>query len=254
MKSYGQFNATSLFILCLLSTTVWAQDPIKQAERRAKKDAARLALRYEGERQDLRMASIIINRDNIMSLYRALMSVYLKNEAGKSLQKCNIQTHPDLAIDNITIIYRRNAEWAGPLSKGIKETTSPVFNKLIQDYKLTMEKNVRWDDKHDAITLRSMEPLNMASLGTRFQDISGVVSVDPNTSKNALKTTDIRARRLKEAWEFDFIYYISGRANKMHIWHFRVYDSGKVEFLRESGESLPQWLRCDADKPLASKG
>ena len=254
MISYDRFNPIPLFILCLLSTTVWAQDPAKQAEKRAKKDAARLALRYEGERQDLRMASIIINRDNILSLYRALMGVYLRDEAGKSLQKCNIQTHPDLAIDNITIIYRRTADWAGPLSKGIKETTSPAFNKLIQDYKLSMERTVRWDDKHDAVTLRSIEPLNMASLGTRFMEINGVVSVDPNTTKNAVKTTDIRARRVRDAWEFDFIYYISGVANKMHIWHFRVYDSGKVEFLRESGEALPQWLRCDAEKPLAAKG
>ena len=225
-------------------------------DRQFKRDAARMALRLDSEKEDSRYLPVAISRDNINSLYKALSNIYINDETGKSIARCNIHTFPNPSIDHIVIIFKRNVDWAAPLKQGISETTNKEFNRLLDQYDLAIEKHVQWNETQDAITLRSKEPLNMAALAGQFDNIPGVEQIDLGLPK--FGGNDIKAKRVTGGWEIDFIYSFgatTGGGGKQHIWKFRALDNGQVTLLKEMGEPLPSWMRCDSDaKPLASRG
>jgi hypothetical protein len=225
-------------------------------DRQFKRDAARMALRMEVEKEDARYLPVAISRDNITSLYKALSNIYINDETGKSIARCNIHTFPNPSIDHIVIIFKKNVDWAAPLRQGITETTNKELNRLLDQYDLAIEKHVQWNDAQDAITLRSKEPLNMAALAGQFDNIPGVVQIDLGLPKFA--GNDIKAKRITGGWEIEFIYSFGGNAGsggKIHTWKYKALDNGQVSLLKEGGETLPTWMRCDNNEgKLASKG
>ncbi len=217
-------------------------------DRQFKRDAARIALRLEAEKEDARYLPVAINRDNTNGIYKALTQIYVQDETGKSIARCNIHTFPNPSIDHLVIIYNRNADWAIPLRQGISETTHKEFNRLLDQYDLVIEKHVQWNENQDAITIRSKEPINMSALAHQFENINGITQIDLGLPK--FGGNDIRAKRISTGWEIDFIYSFgvsAGSSGKQHIWKFRCLDSGQVTLLKESGEPLPAWMRCDND-------
>ena len=229
----------------------------KSLERKLRRDAARLALRMEAKKEELRYQSIYIPRDNMESIFRVLSNIYLQDETAQSIAKCNIHTFPNPSIDHIVIIFERDIEWAEPLQEGISETNSDEINTLLEDYDLIIEKHVQWNDNEDAITVRSKSPLNMAALANEFYNIEGVESVDlgiPNVGGN-----DINIFREAEGWEVQYVLrfgsYIAGEG-KVHIWKYKAFDDGSIKFISESGDPLPEWMRCnfEPDEPLVIKG
>jgi hypothetical protein len=216
-------------------------------DRQFRRDAARLALRLETEKEDARYLPAAISRENISSLYKALSNIYIKDETGKSIARCNIHTFPNPSIDHLVIIYKRNTDWATPLREGISETTNKEFNRLLDQFDLVIEKHVQWNDTQDAITLRSKEPLNMASLAAQFENIPGIAQIDLGLPK--FGGNDIKAKRVTGGWEVEFIYGFGGvgNASKTHSWKFKALDNGQVSLIKESGEPLPSWMRCDLD-------
>ena len=60
--------------------------------RKIRRDAARLALRIEGEKEDLRYQSVGIPKDRLNGIYNILSNIYNLDEVGKSIEKCN-STH-----------------------------------------------------------------------------------------------------------------------------------------------------------------
>ena len=226
-------------------------------DRQFKRDAARMALRLDSEKEDSRYLPIAISRDNINSIYKALTNIYINDETGKSIARCNIHTFPNPSIDHIVVIYKRATDWAAPLSQGISETTNKDFNKLLDQYDLAIEKHVQWNDTQDAITLRSKEPINMAALASQFDNIPGIVQIDLGLPK--FGGNDIKAKRIAGGWEIDFIYSFGtavGGNGKQHSWKFKALDNGQVTMLKESGEPLPTWMKCDVETKtnFASKG
>jgi len=224
--------------------------------RKFKRDAARLALRLEASREDLRYQNIVIPKSNVESIFEVLTNVYLNNETAQSISKCNVHTFPNPSIDHLVIIFDREIEWAEPLLDGISETDSDEFNALLEDYDLIIEKHVQWDDQNDAITLRSREPLNMSALSNEFYNIEGVKSIDLGIPK--IGGNDINIKRIEEGWEVQYILrfgsYISGKG-KAHIWTYNAMDNGNVHFVNESGDPVPQWMRCHfTPVPLAQGG
>lgn len=217
-------------------------------DRQFRRDAARLALRLDAEKEDARYLPAAISRENINSLYKALSNIYIQDETGKSIARCNIHTFPNPSIDHLVIIYKRNVDWAAPLHQGISETTNKEFNRLLDQYDLAIEKHIQWNDTQDAITLRSKEPLNMASLAAQFENIPGIAQIDLGLPK--FSGNDIKAKRITGGWEIEFFYSIGGGvggANKTHSWKFKALDNGQVSLIKESGEPLPSWMRCDLE-------
>ena len=221
--------------------------------RKFKRDAARLALRLEASKEDLRYQNIIIPKSNVENIYEILTNIYRQNETAQSISKCNVHTFPNPSIDHLVIIFDREIEWAEPLLDGISETDSDEFNALLEDYDLIIDKHVQWDDENDAITLRSREPLNMSALANEFYNIEGVKSIDLGIPK--IGGNDINIKRINEGWEVQYILrfgsYISGKG-KVHIWTYNAMDNGNVHFVNESGDPVPEWMRCHfRPEPLA---
>jgi hypothetical protein len=235
----------TVLVTFLSATMLQAQSkpPIPSSlDRQFRRDAARLALRLEAEKEDIRYLPIAISRDNINGLYKALCNIYQNEDAGKSLAKCNVHTFPNPSIDHLVIIYKKNVDWAAPLRQGITETNNKELNQLLDKYDLAIDRSMQWNDTQDAITLRSKEPLNMAALADKFRDIPGVMQTELGSTK--LGGNDIKARRISGGWEIDYILSIN--ASQQHIWKFKALDNGQVSLLKESGEPLPTWMRCDA--------
>lgn len=229
----------------------------KSLERKLRRDAARLALRMEAKKEELRYQNIYIPRDNMESIYQVLSNIYMQDETAQSIAKCNVHTFPNPSIDHIVIVFEREIDWAAPLQDGVSETDSEEINTLLEDYDLIIEKHVQWNDTEDAITVRSKAPLNMAALANEFYNIEGVQSVDlgiPNVGGN-----DINIFREANGWEVQYVLrfgsYINGEG-KVHIWRYKAEDSGSIKFISESGDPLPDWMRCNFEpqEPLVSKG
>lgn len=220
------------------------------------RDASRMALRLEAEKEDLRYGSITIPKDKTNAIYNVLANIWVKNETAKSVARCNVHTFPNPSIDNFIVIYKRSVDWAAPLRQGTNETTSAEINRLMTAYGLSIDKHVQWNETLDAITIRSKELLNMTALSQEFSNISGVVEVDMNIPKVA--GNDIKVTRISGGWEAEYIMRFGAYAGdpKMHFWRFRSMDNGAVTLLKEGGDPIPSWMRCNAedDAPLANKG
>lgn len=218
----------------------------KKLIRKFRRDAARLALRIESKKEDLRYQNIVIPRDNIEGIYTILTDIYQNDETAKSIANCNVHTFPNPSIDHLVLIFDRDIEWAQPLRDGISETDSDDINELLDDYDLVIEKHVQWNDNQDAITIRSKEPLNMAALANEFYNIEGVSTIDLGIPK--IGGNDINMKRVNNGWEVEYVLrfgsYISGKG-KLHIWKYRALDNGTIEFISEGGDPVPDWMRCD---------
>ena len=215
--------------------------------RKIRRDAARLALRIEGEKEDLRYQSVGIPKDRLNGIYNILSNIYNLDEVGKSIEKCNIHTFPNPSIDHIVVIFNKTADWAEPLRNGTNETNSKEINKLLSSYDLVIEKYVQWNDKSDAITVRSKEPLNMAALANEFNNITDVTEVDLGLPK--VGGSDIRMKRIDNAWELEYVLTFGGYAGmtsgKQHSWKYKAMDTGQVNFVSEGGDPIPAWIKCE---------
>lgn len=217
----------------------------RRLSRKFRRDAARLALRMESNKEDLRYLNIVIPKDNIESIFSILTNIYLENDVAKSIAQCNVHTFPNPSIDHLVIIFDRDVDWAAPLRDGISETDSDEINELLDDFDLIIEKHVQWNDSQDAITIRSKEPLNMAALANEFYNIKGVSEIDLGVPQ--IGGNDISIDRIDGGWEVQYILrfgsYISGKG-KVHIWKFKALDDGKIEMISEGGDPVPEWMRC----------
>ncbi len=226
----------------------------KRLERKLRRDAARLALRLEAEKEDLRYLGISIPQQNVQMIFSILSKIYLEDETAKSIAKCNIHTFPNPSIDQFVIIYERDIDWAEPLLDGINETDSDEFNDLLDEYELIIDKHVPWNDTQDAITIRSKEPMNMAALSNEFYNIEGVEEIDLGIPK--VVGNDIVLSRIATGWEIQYLLKFGAFGSgggKEHIWTYEASDDGTIKFIDEVGEPIPTWMRCSKEKdgPLA---
>lgn len=226
-----------------------ATDIPKSLERKFRRDAARLALRMEAEKEDLRYLGITIPQTNVNMIFAILATIYESDETAKSIAKCNVNTFPNPSIDQFVIIYERDIEWAEPLLDGINETDSEEFNDLLDEYELIIDKHVSWNDTQDAITIRSKGPLNIAALSNEFYNIEGVEEIDLGIPKVA--GNDIVFSRISDGWEIQYLLKfgsLGGKGGKKHVWKYEAKDDGSIKFIEEDGEPIPSWMRCSRDE------
>ena len=249
--------AGALLAVCLLigSTAVVQaqQDEVRisrHLDRKLKRDAARLALRLNvGE--DLRFQAVQIPARDMNAIYESLVALYKGDEGVRSIFRCNVHTRPNPSIDHMLIKYDRTIDWAQPLQEGRHETTSITFNDLLYEYDLIIEKHIQWDETHDAISIRSKRPLNMASLANEFFNLEGVQDIDLG-GDNELGN-DISVIRTAAGWRFNFSLSFGSLAEsgeKVHAWQYQISDSGEIQKISEGGDPVPDWMRCSIDTPL----
>ncbi len=255
-----------LFSFCWVSISLTAQSPnlllakgdtpkaktskgdlSRKLERKFKRDAARLALRMEADKEELRYQNIIISPGNVESIYQALVTVYQNDETAQSIAKCNVHTFPNPSIDHFNVIFDKNVDWAIPLQQGVSETDSDDINELLDEYNLVISKHVQWNSTQDAITIRSKKPLNMAALSNEFYNIEGVAEIDLGVP--SIAGNDIKIERISKGWELEYILQFGSYIDdgKKHVWKYRVTDQGEVTFISETGDPIPTWMKCEED-------
>ena len=219
----------------------------KKLERKFKRDAARLALRMESDKEELRYQNITISPSNVENIYQALVTVYKKDETSQSIAKCNVHTFPNPSIDHFNVIFDKTVDWAIPLQQGVSETDSDEINELLDEYNLVISKHVQWNNTQDAITIRSKTPLNMAALANEFYNIEGVVEIDLGVP--TIAGNDIQIERINRGWELEYILRFGSYIDegKEHIWKYQVTDKGEVTFISETGAPIPTWMKCEDD-------
>ncbi len=247
------------FVLLLIAQVATVVELAAQAptaisrnlDRKLRRDAARMALRLS-DGEDLRYQSIRIPSGDMESIYRALVAMHNADENIRSIFRCNVHTRPNPSIDHMLVIFDRQIDWAKPLREGRHETTSITLNDLLYEHDLIIEKHVQWNDRHDAISIRSKNPLNMAALANEFNNIEGVQSVDLGLSKEM--GSNITATRVRTGWRFVFTLSFGSlqeKGEKTHNWQYEYTDAGKLTKISETGDPVPEWMRCEV-QPLAN--
>ncbi len=206
------------------------------------KDATRLALRIPS--RDFEDLAPDVPETVVESIYQALLAVHRSGLPAARLvtQTHQLHTFPVPGVDRFFVVYKKDASWAAPLQQGAKSTYSPKINRLLSDYGLVIDKHVAWDDEHSSFNVRATRSLNMAPLANQFLQFPDIVKVDlllPAGGGN-----DIEIREIEDGWELKYIIKfeacISG-CRKARSWTFSVRE-GKVSFLGESGDMLPNWM------------
>ncbi|MFK8008174.1 MAG: hypothetical protein AB8H03_17590 [Saprospiraceae bacterium] len=243
LTSMGIFAQSAKGILTKKGTTELS----RKLERKFKRDAARLALRMEADKEELRYQNIIIAPGNVENIYQALVNVYKSDETAQSIAKCNVHTFPNPSIDHFNVIFDKTVDWAIPLQQGVSETDSDEINDLLDEYNLVISKHIQWNSTQDAITIRSKVPLNMAALSNEFYNIEGVAEIDLGVP--TIAGNDIKIERMERGWELEYILQFGSYSDKAkkHVWKYKVTDEGEVTFISETGDPIPTWMKCEDD-------
>lgn len=212
----------------------------RQVERQLKMDAARLTLRANDF--DLQNSNIDIPDSEQEKFYKLLRRVYQFDQ--RMLDCYHIKTANSPSTDYIRLIYKTNVAWAKPLESGISSTDDARFNELLTHYDLIIEKREVISANQSSISLRAVNPINMAALASQFYAVEGITAVDLGDKEFA--SSDIQFKQLNNAWEFHYILRPDETDNSTeHRWVFRIGEGGEVQMTNEIGDSLPTWVGCE---------
>lgn len=206
-----------------------------------REDAARMALRYLNSRHEEGYPEVRLPEPLVRSLYRALLHVYNARELAARdsvTQHYSIHTFPRRPTVHWLIVgVTSSADWANAWKQGQRLTGNSRVDSLMQHYDLSLS---FFDEKaHPHAGLRSNEPLNMKALAQRFAPISGVRYAEP--SGWAGDGNDIAARAGEDFWQLRYSVGFGdcpAGCTHRHYWTFRVYESGRVEYVGNGGDPL----------------
>ena len=244
---------STFFIGCFifLGNPSFAQENVpKHIDRKYRKDAARLALRLEAQYEDFRYLSTEIPPQNIKMIFSSLKNIYMHDATAKTLADCNIHTFPDPAIERLVVIFEEGKIWNDASLASMNSTEYQTFNQVLLKYDLVIEKHFQWNGEQDAVTIRSRKPLNMAAIADQLTNIEGVESIDMGIPKT--KGNDIQLTRKDNGWEVEFVLLFGNHLmgdGQSHIWKYFAGDDGTVQFVEESGDPVPEWMRCKIKSP-----
>ncbi|MEM1325398.1 MAG: hypothetical protein AAGI23_05555 [Bacteroidota bacterium] len=202
-------------------------------------DAARLALRLS---ENLKQADIELQPQQWQRYYDLLVSIYQQDELSRELVNCGIHTTANPSVDYIELIYRRDVNWAKPLQEGVTSTNESTINKLMEERNLIIQSNEAADYKHDALVMRAARPLNMSALINELQGVEGISSINLLRPAATDVVTDIQMERVKGGWKV--VYLLQYEDNKNHSWSYYMPKTGRVKFISEKGDPLPEGWAC----------
>lgn len=211
-----------------------------------KKDAARLAVRMEGEGKELSEQNIEISEEKAKLAYNILKGVYESGytEASKVFD-CNIRAASDIAIDKFWIVYDKKASWS-PVFQDELYHASGNIGDLLDEYELIITEKKAWTEMEEIITVESRQLYNMKVLIEEFKGAEGILDIFTRNSE-IKPDSDIQISFSDEKWNIAFIKkWSSLKDSKSHRWMFEVNESDfKAKFKGESGDIIPDWMSCE---------
>ena len=234
------------FIKWQIKSTVLDKTLSDFQRHRYEKDATRLALRLMSEDQPYDQLEAEVPQEMVSSILNALMQIHHSElEAAKTVTQIHkLHTFPIPSVDHFFVVYQRDAPWSMPLRLGDNTTDSPEINAILKQYGLVIDKHLEWDERKNSFHVKAKKSLNIAAIAKKFSGVEGVVLVDllmPEGDGN-----DIELKRLEDRWEFDYKVKFGGcisGCKRQHIWTFQVTDNDEVYFVKESGDTLPDWMK-----------
>lgn len=253
-KSYLMWvrSMLTLFFFCVIQMgvfpTLTGQTMPASLTRKYQRDAARLALRLSGSDDELRYASANLPNREVTQIYNMLKSAYEQLPAVRELSKCHVHTSSFPPIDQLQVIYRKEAPWARALSQGAIQVDHPVINDLLTRYDLVIDRVNRWTESENALTLRARRPMNILAVGNEFQTIPGVTGIDVRES--FLQSSDIQIAPTAKGFEFRYTLRFNGISQGEHFWRVEVSHQLKATLVQEGGDPIPDWVRCAMESPV----
>lgn len=196
------------------------------------------------DKGDSRLNDIKIPEGVQSEFHKVLSTIHEQEDLAKALEKCNVHTSPDLAIDHLILVIKKNEPWAAGLKNGGSRTGTREIDSMIDKYGINLSL-VNWDDEHNAVVINSEKPLNISALANDIRRKVNVVKVVENSPKN--RGNDIQVKQTQSGWLVTYIYRFGsqfGNANKEHHWRFECSKNYEVKFIEESGDELPTWSPC----------
>lgn len=209
-----------------------------------RKDASRLALRLLSKEQLITHQDVVIPEILVQAVYNALIAVRVSdNPCMDSIGRLlNIRTFPIPNVNQITLIFDHDAEWAKPLKMRADTTGSPTINGLMRQYRLTISRLAHLDDERSGLVLIAKDPLNIPALSRKFFMEEAIGCVEEMQTFGDGDDIDIALD--EQGWLITYSCRFGqclNKCNKHHDWAFRVDRSGNVKFLGSTGDPIPPW-------------
>jgi len=219
-----------------------ADDQHLDEETRAlyQKDAEKLAVRYinetEPERTNIPGALVDL-------LYNGL--IHIVNEEGAKATEVtetyNVHARTPVEPREIIVSVDTTAPWIEAWRNETTETDDEEVDALLEEFSFILtEYNELESTLPTAMaTLRSDSAINGYAVGAHFEELNYIESAGPDGVTDG---SDIGVLFFDDHLLFTFDYGFgdcpSGCINR-HIWYFRVFMDGSVEFVEEEGDPLP---------------
>lgn len=214
------------------------------------RDAARLAMRLLEKEGLVGKMSVELPEQLVKATYNALVAVRMSPLAcadtiGRLLY---IRTFPDPNVNQLTLIFEHDAEWAKPLKQRADSTGRPSLNLMMRQYKMSLNRVVYLDEEHSGVIFLAKEPLNMAAFSRQLFTEEGIATVeDPH---RVVEYDDIALELDNDGWLVTYYCRFGKCLNKCeseYVWRVRVTRQGDVKLLSSSGDNIPVW-RLNPDK------
>lgn len=218
----------------------------KHIARKLKRDAARLAIRMEADSPTSPYSEIEIPQDKAKTIFNLLEGIYDSGYSEATMVfDCNIRAATDIAIDRFWIIYEKDIDWAASFNYGEYEAEG-AMGDLLDEYELLVTEKKSWNESQDIITIESTQLYNMLALVKEFEGLDGVLDIVTHNS-DMKPDSDIELTYNDKIWTVSFIKkWSSLKDTKTHTWSFEVHGSTlKTEFKGETGDIIPEWMRCE---------
>lgn len=199
-------------------------------------DAEKLAIRYINDRDSTQAE---IPEELINFLYNGL--IHLVNadhpKAQEATQKFQVHARTPASAREILVFVDTTASWIDNWREGQTETGHDRLDDLIAQYNFTLtEYNELTNVLPTAMAaLSSNRPINVYAVGRLFEEVDDVehAGADSITDGSDIKVLFF-GDYLRFTLELGFGDCPSGCINR-HLWHFKVYKDGSVEFDGEKG-------------------
>lgn len=215
-------------------------------------DAARLALRWASRDRSLAELPVEIPDKPRESLYAALLHVHAAADlpARDTVADLHdVHAFPRPVLREMLVSVEADADWIEAWDRGERLTGYAAVDALVERWQLEPVRFYRWSVGRAAV-LRSSRPLNVAALGSRFEEIRGVRHADPNHVGG--DGHDIEAELAADGWRLDYSVgwgdCPAGCIHRHH-WVFRISVEGAVQLLESRGPSPPEATTVRARVP-----
>ncbi len=215
-------------------------------KRKMDRDAARLAI-LEGK-GELSLKSIHIPKELKETYFKILMAIYLDDSAeADKIRDCGISASSTTPIDKFKLVFSKDMDWGQKFEEFGELDEEVDFFDLMEEYELTPTNHLNWNEKQEAFVMESVALYNMSALATKFSSFEGVEGIEFENDF-AGDREDITIESTSNGWNVSFIRKWSKLGSdqlKSHKWTFHVTPDMKVSFVGESGDELPDYLKCE---------